>query len=256
MSEINIEILMKLEPQVVELARNHLGDSYFLHKSVSDFYQSFLLLVGASDLMLEKNQAIAFLNCLQACRYEYHLGLVSLLRGHLTDSASYLRKSIEFCAFSIEIFRSPSAAEIWLKIGNSKSSLKRYRKHFEILKVIRRCENVAPGLLERYEHLSQYLVHASYGGIAHRAELTDKDVHTFAYFEVSESKESLAELTVAFFATLTTHLRLIRAIQCALAHRDAAFDHQNFFELYSPVFRAVEAEQERWTPFLISPENA
>jgi hypothetical protein len=243
-----LERIMADEATICEQAKRYLGDTYLLLDTVERLYQQFVDLVGASNLCLEGIQVFAYLTCLQACRYEYLVGAAALLRGHITDSASYSRKAIEFCAFGIEIFRNLESAELWAQAGVSSGANDRYRQRFAIMDCIRKASEFMPQMKGRYNFLSNYMVHASFGSVAGRAKLTEDRRHVFDFYEFGYSDKSYAAAAFFLLMMFDLHMEIMKAFQCAISHRETSFDHSAFLSVFAVAIAELRSQKRNWIP--------
>jgi hypothetical protein len=76
------------------------------------------------------DEIFARMQFLVSCRYELQQAVLSMLRGHVTDSHLFTRRTIDFAAFAARLKQHPPFAEVWLKAETDDEHYGEYREKF------------------------------------------------------------------------------------------------------------------------------
>jgi len=148
-----------------------------------------------------RNQREALSDCLQALRKEFLFGVLTSLRAHTTDSESYRRKAVEFCAFAIVILRSPQNAKVWLEAVQSNNKYNRYKSTFSLMAILKEVSDTGIKLSLLYDQLCKE-VHASPFAIKTQTRIYEKDGNRMNYLTYhDDSTESDQYALAQRFAT-------------------------------------------------------
>jgi len=206
-----IQRIMSQERDAVKAVTTYLGETSLLGDACSALYDLLFDLISKTDLPLDADQLPAFMHCLYALRYELIMGTMTMMRGHVTDSARYSRRAIEVAAFAIEIFKDDHSANLWLSMGTSGRAMDRYRSRFPAHKIVEKhIDILGKPVTELYESYCLF-VHPSFGSIVNQTSFTRERGHQFHYFEIG-SDHQMNYLAMQFFILLDAHIRILHAL--------------------------------------------
>lgn len=206
---------------------------------------------------LSSEQSV-LLQSIITCKHQFVLGMLTLLRGHLGDSFSYLRKALEFTLFAANVLEKPGAAYKWLNAGAGSEAWDSYSKEFKIhnmthLNPERRRQywaNLADDLpmlnlvIEAYAESSRRL-HATV--LAAGPEMQDgKLVYYDAYVDYLAYEEP-RRLVEPYFFMLWKHLEILEVQSRVLLRRSGiAFDQDRWLLLFDPIEESIFSSLEQW----------
>jgi hypothetical protein len=206
-----IQRIMSQERDAVREVTTYLGETSLLGDACSALYDLLFDLIRKTELPLDAHQLPAFMHCLQALRYELILGTMTMLRGHVTDSARYSRRAIEVAAFAIEIFKDDDSANLWLSMGTSGRAMDRYRSRFPAHKIVEKHTSVLGKQVSELYASYCLFVHPSFGSLVNQTRFTSDRGHQFHFFEIG-SEHQMNYLAMQFFILLDAHVRILLAM--------------------------------------------
>jgi len=183
-----IDQIREAEEANYQVAKTHLGNSVLLVEDLLGLYKMLAEMVKESGVK-PKDEIVTGAQFLLACRYQLTLGALASLRGHLTDSFSFARKAIEFCAFAARVKKHPHLAMVWLLAGDDDAAYERYREKFGPGKLFPEDHAVLGELGNRYDICSKRFHPSIYSVASHiKVEPTSTELNmTFNYFELLTS---------------------------------------------------------------------
>lgn len=207
-----IDEVRESEEANYQTARRLLGDSVSLVEDLINLYK-FLSGMVKESRVEGRDEILAGLQFLLACRYQLVLGTLALLRGHLSDSYMYTRKAIEFCAFAARVKKHPHLAMVWLEAAKDDASYEKYRKKFSPGKLFPEDHKVLEKLWERYDFASKFS-HPSPHSIARHVETKETTAGFNIRFNYIEFKDNdLSEPVRTFLWTVDTHFGVLRVFE-------------------------------------------
>jgi hypothetical protein len=237
------------EEGVVEATSQYLDDILYLVREMHDVYGCLLKDFSAKPPPFSKNLVQAGGSCFMECRRLLTLGMLTLLRGHIGDSAMYARRAIESMCFALKAWSDEEAAEAWLNFMKSNTASRKYRAKFQLMKLLEKLkETVKSGTLvyEKYEWLSNQ-VHPTYSSLlfARRSDEEHDGTTTFhlSYFDAENAPNLLA---VMFFEILSTHLGILYCVADFVIGNDVSYAEGSFFPLLEAAKVEYFLQRDRW----------
>lgn len=226
-SVTELESIRDAEEDNYRLAVKLLGDTVSLAQEVVDLYR-LIRDIAVKSKIVARDEVVTPLHLLAACEYQFTIGCLAALRGHLTDSHRSSRMAIEQAAFAARIKRHPHLAMVWLNAGQSDQAYADYRKKFSGGKIFPDDHALLRELSDRYDHDSK-LGHPSVYSMASQTKVTKTDAGLniqFHYFQLKNNDP--AEPTSTFLWIVDTHFKIVRLFEEILAeaivHDRAAWD--------------------------------
>jgi hypothetical protein len=203
-------------------------------------------------------QQSVLLQAIITCKHQFVLGMLTLLRGHLGDSFSYLRKALEFTLFAASVLEREGTAFKWLNAGHSQDDWDQYHKEFKIhnmthLNPDRRRQywtNLADDLpmlnliIEAYAESSRRL-HATV--LAAGPEIQNgRLVYYDAYVDYLAYEEP-RRLVEPYFFMLWKHLEILEVQSRVLLKRSGiVFDEKQWLAAFDPIEENIFSSLEQW----------
>lgn len=183
------------------------------------------------------------------CRRLLTVGITTLLRGHVGDSAMYARRAIESMCFAVHAWTDEGAAEAWLNFLKSKTASKKYRSKFQIMSLLAEWKenfHQGPQVYKLYDWLSNQ-VHPTYSSImfAQRQEGEDHGETSFnlSFFDAENGPHLLA---VMYFEILRTHLSILSCVAELVISNDSTYAEELFFAFMQSTNTEYFMQRERW----------
>lgn len=214
---------------------------------------------------------------LRSC-YVFEKGLVEVMRGHLSDSLTYLRDAVEAAGFVDVVRRDRPLARTWVEASTDEERYELYRKRFRTSRLFPDADPLMRRLGSLYDWASK-AVHASPYSFALRFSVEqDGTVRQFAfgYMDfVKRPQEAERDVLSMFMTHISAHLAVLRVLARALrdvverttwdlhfntaeglfeAHRDRLTRilrppaHRPSTELTAPVSMITPVRSMLWTP--------
>jgi hypothetical protein len=197
-------------------ARRVLGKSISLVQDLIDLYELLAKMIEESGIK-PRDEIVSASQFLLACRYQLTLGVLSLLRGHLTDSFYFTRKAIELCAFAARIKNHPHLAMVWLCAGDDDTSYKKFREKFSPGKLFPEDHAILGKLCDQYDLCSKHS-HPSIFSLARNiaTERTNTEFNIkFGYFQLKAEDPSEPIRTLLW--VVNTHFGILQVFTEVLA---------------------------------------
>jgi hypothetical protein len=209
-----VDFIHAEDQKYYETSKEILGEATSLYKAISDQYQLLLDLLGEykphdSTAGEELKQFHANTIFLCSCKYQFVTAIVTILRGHLSDSYYYTRKAIELCCFASKIKKHPHLAGVWLDAQDNDESYEKFRKKFSSKKIFQD----EPQLEALYDFCSK-TAHSTIYSMTGKAcfRLTDIGILTrYNYYELSSEEPSEPIRTLLW--TVKAHFTILTVFQ-------------------------------------------
>ncbi len=239
-----IDQIGEAEEANFQTAKTHLRDSVSLVQDLVDLYKLLAEMVKKSGVE-PRDEIITAAQFLLACRYQLTLGALAALRGHLTDSFSFARKAIEFCAFAARVKKHPHLAMVWLRAADGEAAYEKYREKFSPGKLFPEDHVVLGELGDRYDQCSKRFHPSIYSVASHiKVERTSTDFNmTFDYFELKDTDPS--EPVRTFLWIIDTHFGIVRVFEEVLADV-VAHDRKKWEVRRNAVDGKIGVHKARW----------
>src|SRR5437879_4931505 len=156
MSREEIEEVREAEQHNYETARGVVGDSISLVQDVLDLYSLLAVLVEDSGVR-PRDEVVSACQFLLGCRYQLTMGVLTALRGHLSDSFYFTRKAIELAEFAARVKKHPHLAMVWL---NAQDNYEEFRQKFSPGKLFPEDDALLGQLYGGYDLCSK-MIHSS-----------------------------------------------------------------------------------------------
>lgn len=280
-----LNILVEHEHRSYSENRKYLGDTVLLFQKMTELYDQLAVLLESARFVTDGESLYAFTCCLHGCRYQLLMGAMTLLRGHRTDSATYVRKAIEFSAFSVVILRNepasrqrevcakcassqssepqesnpqkenqPTMGHIWLHAAESERKFQKYRSKFDIMAALKKTKDSFPEIYKKYEELSKQVHPTSLAISGHtRVEGSPDGInHIFEYFE-HRGENKLHLIVYSLFWAIQAHFEILSCLAAEL-RTVSKFDHDEFSTAMNEFQSVFYREKEKWRP-IIDPEG-
>jgi hypothetical protein len=195
-----------------EVSKSGLGDSLSLVQDVVDLYQLFVSLIEQSKIP-PKDEVVAPAYFLSGCRYQLVVGVLALLRGHVSDSFHFSRKAIELSAFAARVKKHPHLAMVWLQAWHNPGAYEKYREKFSPGKLFPDDHVLLGKLYDRYDFASKF-VHPSFYSMARHVKVINESAGfhlDFDYFELHDTDP--AEPAGTFLWIIDTHFGIVRVFE-------------------------------------------
>ncbi len=244
-----IEEIHDAEEDNYRLAIKILGDTVSLAQDLTELYQ-LLPKISVTSKVAGRDDVVAALHMLMACKYQLTVGCLAALRGHLTDSFRSSRMAIEQAGFAARIKRSPYLALVWLNASQSHQAYADYRKKFSGRKKIFPDNHpLLKELGDRYGFSSK-LGHPSVYSMASQTKVTTTAAGVnlqFNYFQLKNNDPT--EPTQTFLWIVDTHFKILclfeEILSDAIAHDRAAWEvHRNGVDV------RLAVHKEKWKKIL------
>jgi hypothetical protein len=233
------------EEQAYQSTKKLLGGSFNLAYDLQNLYDLFNQLSTNVVMRLnDGNQMAALLHSLQWLKNEAIAGTLTLMRGHITDSSNFSRRSLEICAFAIRIYQDPAAAKRWMEIGKSKKARERYESAFPAWQLVRDLLN--PELIGYYKD-DCLAVHPSLFAVTKRAEIGDDHVHRFRYFDLDRSDEQQIYFVMRFLTLCVCHAKIMEHLTTVF-YPSGHFDQESWLEAYLSFISKFQTIRSGWEP--------
>jgi hypothetical protein len=225
-----------------------IGDSATILQDVANLYS--LLSDFIKEYGHPRDEIIAALQFLLACRYQLNLGAITALRGHLTDSFSYIRKAIEFCAFANRINNEPRLALIWLSAGDEEKSYKIYRSEFSQKKIFPKNNQKLKVLYDRFDQCSKS-IHPSLFSLARHIKVEKTNDLLTINFRVAELLENdLSEPIRTILWIVDIHFKILEVFEEIL--KEIVDCDRKRWEVWRNGLEAkIEIHKERWKAIIL-----
>lgn len=242
-SEIFDSLRQEEERNFSEL-KELLGETFTIVYGLLRLYDLFLELSMKSVLALEDDTQIpALLHLLQWMKNEAIFGTLTIMRGHITDTSNFSRRSLEVTAFIAKIYGDKEAGKRWMEAGKSASARGRYLSAFPAWQLVKELLNDELKNLYEEDCMS---VHPSFYGAALRAEFADR-AHTFSYFDLSEEDENQTYFVMRFLSFVATHAKAM-AFLTQVFYPSGVFDAEKWMTEFRPFIVRWTALSETWKP--------
>ena len=228
-----------------------LGPSRTLADETASLYESLIkLIVNGKNFgtTFDVNQRTAVFHCTQSLRYMLIMSVTTILRGHVTDSTNFSRRSIEIAAFLLEICSNRESAKRWMNMGMSKTSRKKYKNAFQAHQlVVNHVQLLSPAVKDLYDNFCLF-VHPSYASMHYQIKVAGSE-HQFHYFE-HQSEVQKANLIIQFLMILNTHMRLMHAIRNFFDTKGMGLDSDLWRKDYESLVLKIEDAKKQWDPLI------
>ncbi|PZM77161.1 MAG: hypothetical protein DKT66_28390 [Candidatus Melainabacteria bacterium] len=219
-------------------------------KDIHDVYGWLLQDFAKKPPPLSKSSVQAGGNCFMECRRLLTVGVITLLRGHVGDSAMYARRAIESMCFAVRAWSDDRAANAWLNFLKSKTASKKYRDMFPLMRLLGEWkENFqnGPRVYAQYEWLSNQ-VHPTYSSMmfAQRREEDEEEKETtfnLSYFDAENGPHLLATM---YFEILSTHLAILYCVAEYVLQNDESYAQEIFLPFLDGTKIEYLMQRERW----------
>ena len=186
---------------------------------------------ASSEGVLAHRIALTFFG---ACRYQFSMSVLSVMRGRCTDGMIYLRRAIELCGFGALVQRHPHKAVVWLNSADSDEAYRTYQDKFDNKALFPEREPLLKALYQRYDLCSKAM-HSSIIAISQHVRFVNGEAR-YSYGDIDEVDDG--RLVSAFDYLIDTHHDIQRvfagAFQKGLAER---------IDAWETPFRAIELKQ-------------
>ncbi len=247
-SSLPLHIVSGETHAVGEIA-DFLGPTKVLADDAATLYETLMhVIVNASKFGadFDINQRTAVFHCLQALRYSLIMSAVTICRGHVTDSTSYSRRSIEITAFLIEICSNTESAKKWMEMGKSGTARKKYKAAFQAHQLVANHEQVLTmPVRDLYDNFCLF-VHPSYASMHYQIKI-DGNQHQFHYFE-HQTNAQKANLIVQFFSVLNTHVLLMHALLRFFVGKDIGVESTDWMSACKQLATKIDEAKKQWLP--------
>jgi len=240
--------LRKREEGVYRGLKDILGDSYSIATDLVDLYTVVLNASLKPVCKLDDNnfQMPALMHTLQWLKNEAISGVLSMMRGHISDASNFNRRALELSAFISLMYKDKDSAERWMKAGVSKSAQDRYRSRFDAFKVVR-AELPAP-LIEIYNRCCLD-VHPSPFAVVKRASLDSDRTHRFSFFDLDDDDPRQPSFVMNFFNHVIYHVKIMEFLS-QLFYPSGLFDSQAWMASFKPFLENTESRRIAFMPLI------
>jgi hypothetical protein len=239
--------LRKREEGVFRGMRELLGETYNTSQELLDLYS---VLFDASLKCVwkleDKHQPPALMHSLQWLKNEAIAGILTLMRGHISDASNFGRRSIEICAFIKLMYENKEAAARWMKAGTSKRAQAKYLSAFPAFELVRK--HLTPELVKIYER-NCLDVHPSFFAVVKRASLDPDRVHRFSYFDLDETDDKQAYLIISYFNLIACHVKIMEFLTI-MFYPSGHFDKDKWMAAFGPFIHRAETRRLFWQPLI------
>ncbi len=201
---LEIEKIFDYECSNFKNSKIILKETIILTQKIFDFYKEIEKISNIKSLDLKDEDfkhKLLILNFVSSCQYNFMIGILSILKGHINDSYYFNRKAIECCTFAQRINKSPENSDYWL---NAPDDYTKYKKRFE--KLFDLSNPIFSELFNRYNTCCK-LTHPSIYSITNHFEKNGKEIN-FKYFQVDNT--NIEMLVTVFLWTINTHVYIIK----------------------------------------------
>ena len=249
-----LDVIYTLEAERYWEIKYLLGSDITLIQEMVDGYE-FLLQQGqklnVTSLSAEQMVLMQFLS---GERAELSAGVLSLFRGHSSDSLSCTRRALEFALFSLNLFEREGAALAWLEANKSIEHYKNYREHFNIMEMLHLhlYENIdeydrpiVEGIIRRYETCCTQ-VHATLLSMSESIEIRRKDDNNVdLVFHHVDRNHGLLTIRKLIWL-LDTHLGILNISAKLFAKIVEEFDYNGWTSVISALTATHGKVKESW----------
>lgn len=247
------DVLLDAESQQITATRSTLDKTSDLIEDYHHLYHGLTRIVklpGDETAPELKKAALLVLHLLMNCRYLFTMGILTLLRGHSSDSFLYLRRAVEACAFAARIRQHPHLAQVWLDAADSDKAYKAYHEKFK--KLFPQDDALLADLGERYDRCSKMMHNTLYSVAARFSYDNSSGAETIrlSFFDpISEDS-----LICRFYFALDSHSRILRVFTRILANE--VKDGVPEWELrFNSVQAKLDHHRELWKPVVPDPRR-
>lgn len=228
-----IDRFHEIEVNNYRASKKYLGDTITL---IQDLHSLYCKLNNLLDAAI-KNSGVeptdeqsAISTFLTASDHYLTIATLAMLRGHLTDTYSHLRKSIELCAFAARVKKHPHLVTEYLSASKDDASYKQYLEKFSGGKLFSGNGPLLEELGQQYDRCSK-LSHSSVYFLAKRLTKAKDETGPYASFHHFElSDEDPGALIKILFIVVETHLKIIEVfagiLSSEIAHDQKSFEQQ------------------------------
>lgn len=251
-----IEVVQRLDTSNFMRARVGLSEVSHLIGNLVGLYSGLQSHYENSDT--HTGEQAVFFQAVLTCKHLFVNGVLTLMRGHISESLGYLRKATEFTLFAANVLVKENAAQKWLLASQGTEQWDDYIASFKIHKMtdtrmIHReayWNAIAEDLprlnrvIDIYDYCSRRL-HASVlaaGPTPHEGGF----VFTDSYFDVPLLDASKTT-TKEFLYCLAAHVDLLAVHGNVLLLRSGlTFDEVVWNESFQPNATQIQATREQW----------
>lgn len=246
------------EKGIVKTTTDYLDDILYLVSDVHDLYGHLLKDFSAIPPPFSKVSVEAGGSCFMECRRLLIVGMMTLLRGHIGDSAMYARRAIESMCFVLQCWSDEEAAETWLNFPKSNTASRRYRAKFPLIKLLEEWKESfqnGPRVYAQYEWLSNQ-VHPTYSSIMFsQRKDEEEDGKTIFHLDYFDAENSPNLLAIMLFEILNTHLGILSCVAEFVIGNDSGYANETFFPILEATRVEYTLQRERWKKLWTDPDG-
>lgn len=206
------------------------------------------------------SQQMLFLQTSISSKRQFLQGILTLMRGQVSDSFGYLRKAIEFTLFAAQSVQDEESALAWLSAPLSEENWKEYRKKFKIYQMtdVAKSHIYWSKLIDELQVIQPLLI--AYDITSRRVHAT---IHTAGpYFVDGGEKDwAFSQAPIDFYAfqnpetivepflfTIGVHLQILLLHKRIIVQKAdlGSFPHENWNHVYTLVLGDFEATKILW----------
>ena len=211
-----IDHFREIEDNNYNHSKEFLGDSTSLVQNLLELYKVLDELLAESITLSGSeptDEQSAVSTFLTASGHYLVIAALAMLRGHLTDSFSILRKSIEFSAFAARVKKHPPLAKVWLDATGGDALYNSYQEKFSGRKLFPNNNALLVELQKKHDDCSK----RSHGSIYSFKNRVNREKNTDAVFSHFELRnEDPSSLIRALLYAVESHLLILKVFQEAL----------------------------------------
>jgi hypothetical protein len=191
-------------------SRARIGDSAAIADDLAEGYQLLADIFCKSEILPTDDIALAPMFLL-ASRYHMDFGLVTCLRGHLSDAMVHTRRAIDACGYAWRIKREPELAKHWLDNDGATVMPRSVREKFSVRGLFPEDDKTLSVLGERWRVCSRF-AHPTLASFAQNStKVQDGTEHRYLLRTCEVTDDNPAEPITRFLWIADTHLEILRA---------------------------------------------
>lgn len=205
---LRIDQFQQYEENNYRVSIIHLGSTFDLTDELLAIYAFLGELIGSYQGPPSESM-LAGVTFLQDCEYLLHTSVLTLLRGHLSDSFRVVRRAIESSASAHRMAQDSATIGLWLYAQRSDANNKRYKAAFSVKSLFPKDHQLLTDLYQSYDICSKQM-HSRLESFATRTTTTidgGQEWIGIEYFDVGA--HSPGEPARTFLWTIKTYLQIL-----------------------------------------------
>lgn len=154
---------------------------------------------------------IAKLWILMACQRQLALGSSTLLRGHISNAHSNVRRAIELTAAAGKIVKEPDFAQVWFDSGKGDKEYDAYYKKSKVGELWNDSLETVAILKAKYKRVCR-MVHVSIASMANQIKQHKEDGRIILAFEPHQLTVDGTELMIGFIFIIDSFFAILDAL--------------------------------------------